>query len=267
MERLLDKLDKVDKKTTFDPGEECLADLIRASEPVVVSPARKQRLLNRVMLRQQSRRSATARRLLRPVLAIGVLSLAGATAAATIGRRAWIDRHTQADTDTDLSNAARVVVVAPSKRFHSFSRSAIPTVAPVVTPVDEAPPADAEPETALRPGHRPGKGSNKASRNKASQMMTRRPRAASSEDPSRVVDAIQALRTDHDPVRAETLLSEYLARYPHGALTEEAVALSIEAASARHSPGAALFAERYMRDYPNGRFRRAAEQALEQRNR
>ena len=262
MERLLEKLEK---KTTFDPAEELLAELIRASEPVVVSPARRQRLLNRVMLRQQSRRSTTAR-LLRPVLAIGVLSLAGATAAATIGRRAWSDRHTQAD-DADPSAAARVVAAAPTRRSHSFSRSAIATLVPVVTPmvtrVDEPSPADAEPVTALRPGHRTGK----ASRNKASQMMSRRAHVASSEDPSRVVDAIQALRTDHDPVRAGTLLSEYLVRYPHGALTEEAVALSIEAASARHSPGAALFAERYMRDYPNGRFRRTAEQALEQRNR
>ena len=76
-------------------------------------------------------------------------------------------------------------------------------------------------------------------------------------------DAIQALRTDRDPARAGRLLAEYLARYPHGALAEEAVALSIEAAAARHSPSAAGFAERYLREYPHGRFRHTAEQALE----
>ncbi len=91
-----------------------------------------------------------------------------------------------------------------------------------------------------------------------------RARAAhASEDPSRVFDAIQALRTDRDPARASRLLSEYLTRYPHGALAEEAVALSIEAAAARHSPRAVGFAERYQRAYPRGRFRHTAEQALE----
>ena len=48
-------------------------------------------MLNRVLLRQQTRRSATSV-LLRPVFVLGVLSLAGATAGATIGRRAWSER-------------------------------------------------------------------------------------------------------------------------------------------------------------------------------
>jgi outer membrane protein assembly factor BamD (BamD/ComL family) len=89
-----------------------------------------------------------------------------------------------------------------------------------------------------------------------------RPHAARSEDPSRIVAAIQALRTEHDPDRAATLVAEYLKVYPQGALAEEALALSIEAAAARHNPAAAsAFAEQYLKRYPNGRFRRAAEQA------
>ncbi len=83
-----------EKRNAFDPTEEVLADLIRASEPVVVTPARKQRVLTRVLLRQTTRRPARSR-LLRPVFVLGVLSLAGATAAATIGRRAWIERRVQ----------------------------------------------------------------------------------------------------------------------------------------------------------------------------
>ncbi len=46
-----------EKRNAFDPAEEVLADLIRASEPVVVTPARKQRVLNRVLLRQTTRRA------------------------------------------------------------------------------------------------------------------------------------------------------------------------------------------------------------------
>jgi hypothetical protein len=56
-----------------------------------------------------------------------------------------------------------------------------------------------------------------------------------------------------------------LRTYPHGALSEEAVALSIEAAAASRSPSATTFAAQYLREYPHGRFRRTAEQAVEQR--
>jgi protein-tyrosine phosphatase len=80
-----------------------------------------------------------------------------------------------------------------------------------------------------------------------------------------VVEAIRALRTDRDPGRAATLLAAYLRTYPHGALSEEALALSIEASAAQHDPRAATFADQYLREYPHGRFRRAAGQALERR--
>ena len=236
-----------EKRNAFDPAEEVLADLIRASEPVVVTPARKQRVLNRVLLRQTTRRAARSR-LLRPVFVLGVISLAGATAAATIGRRAWIERRAQ-------TNARPVEPVAVASR----PRHAHPKPAPAVAADETAdelldepaatapPPSRPTPRTVRRPAH-------VASRARA---------VHSSEDPSRVFDAIQALRTERDPARASRLLAEYLARYPHGALVEEAVALSIEAAAARHSASAATFAERYLREYPSGRFRHTAEQALE----
>jgi hypothetical protein len=87
-------------------------------------------------------------------------------------------------------------------------------------------------------------------------------RVVRSEDPSLVVSALQALRQDHDPQRAGRLLGSYLRTYPRGALAEEAAALSIEAADARHSPSATTFAERYLKEYPHGRFRPAAERVL-----
>jgi len=78
-----------------------------------------------------------------------------------------------------------------------------------------------------------------------------------------VVQAVEALRNQHDPWRAGKLLADYLASHPRGALVEEALALSIEAAAARHDdPAAASFANRYLKDYPTGRFRRTAETAL-----
>ena len=84
------------------------------------------------------------------------------------------------------------------------------------------------------------------------------PARSPSENPAQVVAAIKALRQDRDPDRASRLLASYLRTYPRGALAEEAIALSIEAADARHSPTARAFAERYLREYPQGRFQSTA---------
>jgi hypothetical protein len=182
------------------------------------------------------------------VFVLGVISLAGATAAATIGRRAWIEGRAQ--------TSARPVdsVALAARPRHAHPKPVMPAAADETAdqlldePAVAAPaPSRPTPRTLRRPAH----------------VASRTHAARSSEDPSRVFDAIQALRTDRDPARASRLLAEYLARYPHGALAEEAVALSIEAAAARHSPSAATFAERYLREYPRGRFRHTAEQALE----
>jgi outer membrane protein assembly factor BamD (BamD/ComL family) len=76
-----------------------------------------------------------------------------------------------------------------------------------------------------------------------------------------VFDAMRALRREGHPERAAKLLDEYLRRYPNGSLSEEALALSIEASTALSDPKAKMLAERYLARYPEGRFRAAAERA------
>ena len=230
----------VETKSDIDPTQAYLADLLRASEPVVVSSARKQQLLSGVLLRQQVRHLSVSR-LLRPVFVVGVLSLAGAaTAAATLGRRVWNERHAPVAEAPAVPAPVAAVRRARPVRVALAQDASAASLAPVA-------PA-ARPARRVKPPLR---------------ARVTIPRAIpSSEDPSQVVDAIQALRNDRDPVRASRLLAGYLTRYPHGALVEEAIALSIEAAAANHSPSAASFAERYLRQYPNGRFRHTAEQAL-----
>ena len=76
-----------------------------------------------------------------------------------------------------------------------------------------------------------------------------------------VLAGMRALRVDHDPVRARGLLSRYLDRRPYGALAEEALALTIEAAVAHHDADAAALGARYLRRYPAGPFRALALQA------
>jgi hypothetical protein len=76
-----------------------------------------------------------------------------------------------------------------------------------------------------------------------------------------MVEAMQARRSG-DTARASKLLKEYQRKYPEGALQEEALALSMEAAAARGDAGANKLARQYLERYPNGRFRDQAQRVL-----
>jgi hypothetical protein len=87
------------------------------------------------------------------------------------------------------------------------------------------------------------------------------PGTGNASDAVLVLQGLRALRHDGDPKEAARLLEEYRERVPDGALAEEALALSIEAALARGDESAAQLAETYLSRYPNGRFRDAAKRA------
>jgi hypothetical protein len=79
-----------------------------------------------------------------------------------------------------------------------------------------------------------------------------------------VLEAIRALRYNGDPARAGVLLAQYLKAHPRSVLSEDASALSIEAAVARHDPrSAADLGRRYLAQFPNGRYRAFALQAAQ----
>jgi TolA-binding protein len=88
-------------------------------------------------------------------------------------------------------------------------------------------------------------------------------KAAPAQETALVMAAVRALRREHDPARAGLLLDDYLRRYPSGVLSEEALALAIEAASARGDARAAALARMYLARYPQGRFQHAARAAAE----
>jgi hypothetical protein len=78
-----------------------------------------------------------------------------------------------------------------------------------------------------------------------------------------VVAGVRALRRDGDPTRAQALAEEALQRYPHGAQVEEAMALAMEAMSARGDlPGARRAAQRYLASFRAGRFADRAARIL-----
>ena len=87
--------------------------------------------------------------------------------------------------------------------------------------------------------------------------------AATADESALVVDAVRALRRDHDARRAEELAEEVLQRYPHGVQREEAMAVAMEAAIANGDTTAARRgAERYLEAYGAGRFADRARDVL-----
>lgn len=222
MERLIDR----DVPPGSDEGR--LRDLIEASCAVGSAGASKWETFACVLARRHRRRQRGLS-VLRPAAAVAVLVAAGATAASTVGSR-WL----------------------------TFGRSAAPaSQAPApVQPRHHRSPAPPAPSASPEPAHV----------SPAMAPATRRPQTsrarARGEDPSQVVAAVEALRKQRDPDRAAKLLAEYLTAHPRGALVEEAVALSIEAAAARHDPAASAFARRYLEQFPRGRFRQTAEAVL-----
>jgi len=223
----------IQNKGSSTKAEAELAHLVEACEPVVISDARKSRSLSAVYNRHHERRRSV-RFGIRVAMAAGMLLVAGAATAAVYGVR-W---RTQATRPASLA-------LAPAPAVHHVARAR--TRAELAPIAELEPPAEPEARPEIAPAPAPP---------------VHRARALRSEDPSLVVSAIQALRQDRDPERAGRLLADYLRTHPRGALAEEAVALSIEAADARHSPAAATFAERYVKEYPHGRFRSAAERVL-----
>lgn len=241
----------VETRPLGGPEEERLTELIKSAPQVGLSATRKRQMLAAVLARRGHHGGWSTR--LRPVLVLVALLLTGATAAATLSPK-WI-----------LARVKTLIAGAPAatarldpewSRAHHRPTPEAPA-APLASSADE--PTGAAPLAALAPPPPAPRLVGRASARENDRM-----RASPHDDPSRLVDAIRALRTDRDPTRAARLLAEYLRMYPHGALAEEALALSIEAAADRKDPGAAAFAEQYVRKYPSGRFRRAADQALAQ---
>ena len=233
MKRLLDE-------EGLQGDDERLADLLRAAAPFEVDPFRKRRILIRV------ERGATSshhwRLWLRPAIALTLL-ISG-TAAAAIG-------HHYAAPGTGFLGLS----VAPSATATQTQRAASPPLATPAAP-ELAAPSEVAPDPAPSAAPIP----SIAPRNGA------RPRPESAEDASNVVEAIQALRAGKDPARAQGLLDDYLKTHPRGVLSGDALALSIEAASARNDPRAADYARRYLAAYPKGKYRDLAKRALEKQH-
>jgi hypothetical protein len=210
-----------------DPTEAYGAALLAKVRPLEPSTSRKRRIW--LALQDRPVRRATGR----PSGAvIAGLVLCGATAASGAISHFW----------TRWQPAPEVVAAAPPAIPDPPRRGEPSPRAPATQPIESL---QAQPPPIV-PRSAPSK-----------------PRAADQVEPSAavMVEAMRARRAGNF-ARARDLSSEYRVKYPTGALHEEALALSIEAAAALGEPDASRLAAAYLQRYPQGRFRGQAQRAL-----
>jgi hypothetical protein len=212
-------------------------ELLQGTPPTLVLPDTRARVWRAIR-----RASMPApRRLWKLALRVAVaaaVALAAGTAGAVIAHR-WI-----APQIGNMTGGARGTELPSRLKFPR--RRAAPVEAPGLdTTVDlpvERPAETAAPKALARTG----------SRKTVAPIVTA---AAVARERTEVLDALVALRREHDAVRAGTLLARYLSAHPRGALREEALVLAIEAADARGDrAGGEQLAHVYQGEFPAGRF-------------
>jgi hypothetical protein len=226
-----------------DTSEAWAVDLLRGAEPYRAPAGRKQR----VQLRLGRAGKRPRRLFLRPALVGLVMFSCGAIASSAFGRwPAWVvDAYHRVVGDAPPP----APVPASEARAHRLRRAEIPAqpAAPAV--------AAADPVASVRPP---------APRREAPAPIRARRAApaAAPDDAATIMEAMRALRVERNPARARQLLGRYLEQSPNGALAEEALALSLEAAVARGDGDAAALAARYLKLYPSGPFQALARQTI-----
>jgi hypothetical protein len=122
--------------------------------------------------------------------------------------------------------------------------------------VEKTNPAEAIAPAAETGTENPTLGMKSPARGAPRRVVVPAPTAASvARERTEVLDALIALRREHDAVRAGTLLARYLSAHPRGAMREEALVLAIEAADARSDRAAGeQLARAYEGEFPAGRF-------------
>jgi len=229
MKRLLDQ------QASFDTSELALRELFASAEPYKPEPFRKRRVLVKVLGQQGRGRP----RVLRGAL---IAVLLGATASAAAVGGGFVDELLS---EPDAPPREKIAPVRPRPE-----------------PIRQ-PPAEAaiQPETDdVEPSAGPAEPA--AAANRAAPRAPERPRRKAAEDATQVLDAVKALRAERDPGKAQGLLDDYMKSHPNGVLSEDALALSIEAAAARRDPKAKDYARRYLAKFPNGKYKALATRAL-----
>jgi hypothetical protein len=252
-----------------------LLGLVRSTGPYKSPPGRKQRVLLSLGRAHVPRRGPL---ILRPAIVAGVLIGCGAFASAALGPwRGWVGRayerlvpSTERVAETPARARTHRLVAGHAGVVAGHAGAVATQVSAAAPPAESAPPLASGPPSALPPSASPPSGTTLHVRHAAPLSSARqevrgreeaRDHDMQEQETQIVLAGMRALRVDHDPAHARGLLARYLERRPNGALAEEALALTIEAAVAHHDSDAAALGARYLRRYPAGPFRALALQA------
>jgi hypothetical protein len=246
-----------------EPSAAWALGLLRGAEPYRAPAGRKQR----VQLRLGHAPRRTAPLVLRLAVMAFVLCGFAAVVSAALGHWPdWMALAYERVVGEPPAGRAPVLARARAARHASSSSALAPSSAlasPAESVVAEESPA---PSVVPAPSGVSAPAERRASHDTIAAPRARHPAATpappTSEDASAVAAAMRALRVEKDPARARGLLSRYLAEHPNGALAEEALAMSIEAAIAHHDTDVTALASRYLRLYPHGSFQSLARNAL-----
>ena len=251
-------MNRLRDESGLDPISEKGIEMLRSVRPTSSSPLLKRRVwaaLQESTIASPVRQRSSMLRVL--VIGVGLVAFTTATAAATIGPRriaAQIEKllgsRVGGGTQPRPERTKPVRVVAESPK----------------APDVEMLPEIAAPEAAVKAESRTSAASPPA-RSALRPSRPVPPAAEATRERAQVWEALVALRRDHDPTRAATLLSHELEADPHGVLRQEALVLAIEAADAHGDRrGAESFARAYQREFPSGRFRQLAQRYLDEKN-
>jgi hypothetical protein len=231
----------IDEELTPGSPEQVLADLVRAAPRLERTSFDKERVLARVRIAAATPR----RRVWAVAAAVLVLSVGGLAAAAV--DRLWLSKPLAPPSSMPTSPPSAIASFGPA-----LAAPGSGTGSPDLPSADEALADPVPAAVAPRPSTRLKHDGRVADS-----------RHSNGEDPGPVLEAIHALRSRSDAPRASVLLADYLRAYPRSVLSEDALALSIEAALARHDPrSAAGFGRRYLEQFPNGRYKAFALQSV-----
>jgi hypothetical protein len=217
-----------------DPSAQWAISMLGWAEPYEPAPGRQERTWAKL----QAADRLFQPRWLRFAVAGSALLFAGLFASAALAQwPGWL---------------ARIIHTAPTERpARSLAKLPVPTadratsIAPIRPSVEE-----------------PAALAVAAPSNPAPGRARRLSKAATPEESEVLLGAMRALRVDHDPDRARTILSQYLAGHPKGALAEEALVMLVEAAVAHGDRDASALAARYFQLYPRGEFAVQVRRAL-----
>lgn len=220
-------------ESNLQPATGWALSLLGEARPYQVQPGRQERVWREL----QTTRPRQAVRLRWAFAGASILVCALFASAALAQWPAWLARSIGSTPTLDTSRTETPAAV-PDRRAHRWPVER-PTQAEAPPPAADVSPPPSVPSGQTFPSVRP--------------RHAARPTAP--EDTGPLLEAMRALRVEQNPMRARALLSSYLERHPRGKLSEEALAMLVEAAVAHHDSDASALAARFYKLYPRSPFR------------